>query len=105
MIRETWAEKVEPVREGNAGGPYYALMTEALSAILQERGILSAEEIESFVRGLEAPAQNGERILLHEPGLMTISRHRLLANGREAAGELGYSIRKHGSSSSRILRE
>src|SRR5215212_2182558 len=93
MIRETWAERVEPVREGNEG-TLYALMTEALSAIPEERGILSGEEIKSFIRGFEAPRPEWGAHLVARAWVDDDFRRRLLANGREAAAELGYSIKE-----------
>jgi hypothetical protein len=61
------ADAVDPCRpvvEGHAGGPYYALMVEALHKLLLERDLLSQADTDRVIATLEAPnAQWGAHLV------------------------------------------
>jgi nitrile hydratase len=84
----------DPVREGFAGDAYYALMTEALAAILRERGLVDEDDITAFIAGLEAPRPEWGAHLVARAWIDASFKHRLLADGARAASELGYTIKE-----------
>ncbi|MBV8851008.1 MAG: nitrile hydratase subunit alpha [Methylobacteriaceae bacterium] len=94
MIRASSVEESQPVREGFEGSAYYALMTQALSEILQAKKLVTEREIEAFIAGLEAPQPEWGAHLVARAWIDGKFKRRLLENGRAAAAELGYTIKE-----------
>lgn len=80
--------------EGEAGGDYYALMTEALHRLLLERGALLPEDVDRLVAELAAPNEGwGARVVARawcDPAF----KARLLQDGRAGCAELGYAVKE-----------
>lgn len=83
-----------PVTEGHGGADYYALMAEALHRLLLDKGILSQEDTDKVVAGLEAPNVTWGARIVAQAWRDPAYRDRLLADGSAAALELGYRIRE-----------
>ena len=83
-----------PVQEGHAGGPYYALMVEALHKLLLERDLLSQADTDRVIATLEAPNVQWGAHLVAQAWRDAGFRARLLADGSAAARELGYTIKE-----------
>ncbi len=83
-----------PVREGQEGADFYALMTDALHELVLERGLVTQPEIDAAMTALQTPrAEWGAHIIVRawrDPAY----RARLLENGIAAAAELGYRVKE-----------
>ncbi|MBU6272255.1 MAG: nitrile hydratase subunit alpha [Betaproteobacteria bacterium] len=75
--------------EGNLLGQQ---MVDALQALLIERGILSAGEVTLEIQKLEAPGTHLGATLVARAWTDPAFRARLLANGKDAAAELGIRV-------------
>jgi hypothetical protein len=83
-----------PVTEGFDGTDYYALMAEALHKVLLEKGVLSPEDTDKAVAGLEAPNVTWGARIVAQAWRDPAYRERLLLDGSAAALELGYRIKE-----------
>ena len=91
------ADRVDPARpviEGYAGDDYYALMTEALHKLLLEKQLLRREDTDRVIAALEAPGVTWGARIVARAWQDAAFRERLLADGSEAAAELGYNIKE-----------
>jgi len=84
----------KPVKEGFAGGDYYALMTRAIHQLLLERTILRPEDTDRVVAVLEAPRPAWGARIVARAWVDPAYKERLLASGVAAAAELGFTIKE-----------
>lgn len=80
--------------EGEAGGDYYALMTEAMHKLLLEREVLAPDDVDSLIADLTLPSAAWGARVVARAWLDPAFKARLLADGRAGCGELGYPVRE-----------
>jgi nitrile hydratase len=80
--------------EGEAGGDYYALMTEAMHKLLLERGTLAPDDVDALIADLTRPNAGWGARVVARAWLDPEFKARLLADGRAGCGELGYPVRE-----------
>jgi len=80
--------------EGEAGGDYHALMTEALHRLLLERGVLEPADVDRLIAQLSKPNREWGARLIARAWMDADYKARLLADGRAAGAELGFSIKE-----------